>query len=138
MATRFEVASYVERDGEEEVASAKPEQDFNDLGPKVTVWNVKTDKGAWWVVEGEGVSMNLYPQSAYFFSADEAYSFHMGLMARLLTGEAHDPEQVLGSMSFGSTTFSVLGGSSMLHQKHWLLSRSQSMLKVSDLPVGRS
>lgn len=105
MATRFEVASYVEGDGEEKVASAKPEHDFNDLGPKVTVWNVKTDKGAWWVVEGEGVPMNLYPQSAYFFSADEAYSFHMGLMSRLLTQEAHDPEQVLQSMSFGSTRF---------------------------------
>jgi hypothetical protein len=105
MATRFEVASYVERDGEERVASAKPEQHFNDLGPKVTVWNVKTDKGAWWVVEGEGVPMNLYPQGAYFFSADEAYSFHMGLMARLLTQEAHDPEQVPRSISFGSTRF---------------------------------
>lgn len=105
MATKFEVASYVESDGEEKVASAKPEQDFNDLGPKVTVWNVKTDKGAWWVVEGEGVPMNLYPQSAYFFSVDEAYSFHMGLMARLLTRDAHDPEQILRSMSFGSTRF---------------------------------
>ena len=72
MATRFEVTSYVERDGEERVSSAKPEQDFNDLGPKVTVWNVKTDKGAWWVVEGEGVPMNLYHQSAYFFSSAEA------------------------------------------------------------------
>jgi DNA-directed RNA polymerase subunit M/transcription elongation factor TFIIS len=105
MATRFEVASYVESDGEEKVSSAKPEQDFNDLGPKVTVWNVKTDKGAWWVVEGEGVPMNLYPQGAYFFSSDEAYSFHMGLMARLLTREAHDPELVLHSISFGSTRF---------------------------------
>jgi hypothetical protein len=105
MATRLEVASYVERDGEEKVASAKPEQHFNDLGPKVTVWNVKTDKGAWWVVEGEGVPMNLYPQDAYYFSADEAYSFHMGLMARLLTREAHDPEQVLQSISFSSTRF---------------------------------
>lgn len=105
MATRFEVASYVESDGEEKVSSAKPEQHFNDLGPKVTVWNVKTDKGAWWVVEGEGVPMNLYPQGAYFFSSDEAYSFHMGLMARLLTREAHDPEQLLRSISFGSTRF---------------------------------
>jgi hypothetical protein len=89
MATRFEVALYVENDGDEKVSSAKPEQDFNDLGPKVTVWNVKTDKGAWWVVEGEGVPMNLY----------------MGLMARLLTREAHDPELVLRSISFGSTRF---------------------------------
>jgi len=105
MATRFEVTSYVESDGEEKVLSAKAEQHFNDLGPKVTVWNVKTDKGAWWVVEGEGVPMNLYPQGAYFFSSDEAYSFHMGLMARLLTREAHDPELVLRSISFGSTRF---------------------------------
>jgi hypothetical protein len=105
MATHFEVASYIESHGEEHVASAKPEQHFNDLGPKVTVWNVKTDKSAWWVVEGEGVPMNLYPQSAYYFSADEVYSFHMGLMARLLTREAHDPEQVLHSISFGSTRF---------------------------------
>jgi DNA-directed RNA polymerase subunit M/transcription elongation factor TFIIS len=105
MATRFEVASYVESDREEKVSSAKPEQSFNDLGPKVMVWNVKTDKGAWWVVEGEGVPMNLYPQGAYFFSSDEVYSFHMGLMARLLTREAHDPELVLRSISFGSTRF---------------------------------
>lgn len=105
MATRFEVVSYVERDGEEKVASAKPEQHFNDLGPNVTVWNVKTDKGAWWVVEGEGVPMNLYPQDAYYFLSDEAYSFHMGIMARFLTREAHDPEQVLHSISFGSTRF---------------------------------
>jgi hypothetical protein len=105
MATRFEVASYVESDGEEKVLSAKAEQHFNDLGPKVTVWNVKTDKGTWWVVEGEGVPMNLYPQGAYFFSSGEAYSFHMGLMARLLTREAHDPESVLRSISFGSTRF---------------------------------
>jgi DNA-directed RNA polymerase subunit M/transcription elongation factor TFIIS len=105
MATRFEVTSYVESDGEEKVSSAKPEKNFNDLGPKVTVWNVKTDKGAWWVVEGEGIPMNLYPQGAYFFSSDEAYSFHMGLMARLLTRQAHDPELVLRSISFGSTRF---------------------------------
>jgi hypothetical protein len=105
MATRFEIASYVEREGDEKVASAKPEEHFNDLGPTVTVWNVKTDKGAWWVVEGEGVPMNLYPQGAYYFSADEVYSFHMGLMARVLTREAHDPEQVLRSMSFASTRF---------------------------------
>jgi DNA-directed RNA polymerase subunit M/transcription elongation factor TFIIS len=105
MVTHFEVASYVESDGEEIVSSAKPEQHFNDLGPKVTVWNVKTDKAAWWVVEGEGVPMSLYPQGAFFFSSDEAYSFHMGLMARLLTRDAHDPELVLSSMSFGSTRF---------------------------------
>jgi hypothetical protein len=59
MATRFEVAPYIERDGQEKVLSAKPEQRYDDLGPTVTVWNVKTDKQSWWVVEGEGVPMNL-------------------------------------------------------------------------------
>ncbi len=49
--------------------------------------------------------MNLYSQSEYFFSADEAYSFHMGLMTRLFTREAHDPKQALRSISFGSTRF---------------------------------
>jgi hypothetical protein len=137
MATRFEVASYVEGDGEENVSSAKPEQDFSDLGPKVTVWNVKTDKGAWWVVEGEGVPMNMYPQGAYFFSSDEAYSFHMGIMARLLTQEAHDPELVLRSMSFGSTRFIGVRRSCMSHPKRWPRSRSQSTRRASGSPVAR-
>jgi hypothetical protein len=55
----------MESEGREKVLSAKPEHSFDDLGPKVTVWNVKTDQGAWWVVEGEGVPMNLYPQGAF-------------------------------------------------------------------------
>jgi hypothetical protein len=33
------------------------------LGFEITVWNVKTDEaGSWWVVEGEGLPMNFYPQ----------------------------------------------------------------------------
>lgn len=32
-----------------------------------TVWNAKTDTdGAWWVVEGDTVPMNLYPLGAYY------------------------------------------------------------------------
>ena len=50
----------------------------NDFDLDVTVWNVKTDTdGAWWVVEGDTVPMNLYPQGAYYFGTDEVYSFHM-------------------------------------------------------------
>lgn len=81
-----EVAAYVEKQNQNKckVVSAKPEHTFEDLGVKVNVWNVKTDvDGAWWVVEGEHVPMNLYPQKAYYFSADEVYSFHMGLMERM-------------------------------------------------------
>lgn len=105
MTTHFDVKRYVEEDGQEKVLSAKPEQSFMDLGPKVKVWNVKTDKGAWWVVEGEGVPMNLYPQGAYYFSADEAYSFHMGLMARVMMREEHDSEHVLRLVTLGQSRF---------------------------------
>lgn len=59
------------------------ENTFNDLGVEVNVWNIKTDKGAWWIVEGETAPMNLYPQEEFYFSADEAYSFHMGITQRL-------------------------------------------------------
>lgn len=56
---------------------------FEDLGTVVNVWNVKTKSESFWVVEGGSAPMNLYPQSAYYFSADEAYSFHMGITQRL-------------------------------------------------------
>ncbi len=81
-----DVTKYVELESQNKckVLSAKPEYKFNDLGMKVCVWNVKTDNdGDWWVVEGDEVPMNLYSQSAYYFGADEAYSFHMGLMKRM-------------------------------------------------------
>lgn len=84
--TSEDVAKYVELQSQNKckVLSAKPEQDFDDLGIKVTVWNVKTDNdGAWWVVEGDAVPMNLYPQGAYYFGTDEVYSFHMGIVQRM-------------------------------------------------------
>lgn len=96
---------YVEEEGHERVLSAKPEQSFSDMGPEVTVWNVKTEEGAWWVVEGDGVPMNLYPQGAFYFSSDEAYSFHMGVMARVMIREEHDPEHVLRLVSLGHSRF---------------------------------
>lgn len=68
--TYDDVANYVENqcNGKCKVISAKTEHSFKDLGIIVNVWNVKTDvDGDWWVVEGERVPMNLYPQGAYFF-----------------------------------------------------------------------
>ncbi|WP_237333224.1 hypothetical protein [Vibrio anguillarum] len=54
------------------------------MGGEIHVWNVKTKTdGSWWVVEGEGVPMNLYTQNEFYFSADEAYSFHLGISQRL-------------------------------------------------------
>lgn len=90
------IKEYVESQSKDKckVLSAKPEHTFNDLGIEVCVWNVKTDTdGDWWVVEGDTVPMNLYPQSAYYFGADEVYSFHMGLMERMQAAhEKYNPE----------------------------------------------
>lgn len=65
------------------IVNIKCEKTFDDLEEGVNVWNVKTESGSFWVVEGESAPMNLYPQEAYYFSADEAYSFHMGITLRL-------------------------------------------------------
>lgn len=97
--TSEDVAKYVELQSQNKckVLSAKPEQDFDDLGIKVTVWNVKTDNdGAWWVVEGDAVPMNLYSQGAYYFGTDEVYSFHMGIVQRMhASREQYNPDDYI-------------------------------------------
>lgn len=70
-------------DNIKEIVNIKCEEIFTDLGIAINVWNVKTENEAYWVVEGEETPMNLYTQNGHYFSADEAYSFHMGLMQRL-------------------------------------------------------
>lgn len=100
-----DIAEYVEWQSNNKckVLSAKPEHTFNDLGTEVHVWNVKTDSdGAWWVVEGDTVPMNLYPQEAYYFSADEVYSFHMGLMERMSASTEYKPEEFVEAITLGS------------------------------------
>lgn len=84
--TLEDVVQYVENQCKDgcKVLSAKPEQHFNEMDEEVRVWNVKTDlEGALWVVEGDTMPMNFYSQEAYYFSADEVYSFHIGLMERM-------------------------------------------------------
>lgn len=104
--TYEDVAKYVEWQSQHKckVVSAKPEQQFDDLGIDVTVWNVKTDTdGAWWVVEGDTVPMNLYPQGAYYFGTDEVYSFHMGLMQRLQASrEQYNPDDYIEAATLGA------------------------------------
>ena len=92
------------------VLSAKPEQHFNDLGVDVCVWNVKTDAdGDWWVVEGDSVPMNLYPQSAYYFGTDEVYSFHMGLMQRMSAAQdEYHPEDFVNGVTLGAENCSPI------------------------------
>jgi hypothetical protein len=66
-----------------QIINIKCEETFSDLGYDVNVWNVKTKTDSYWVVEGENAPMNLYTQNGHYFSADEAYSFHMGITQRL-------------------------------------------------------
>ena len=98
-----DVKNYVEwqSHGKCTVLSAKTEQHFDDLGVDVYVWNVKTDTdGDWWVVEGDTVPMNLYSQSAYYFGADEVYSFHMGLMQRMSAAQdEYNPEDFVNGVT---------------------------------------
>jgi len=66
-----------------EIINIKCEKTFDDLEAEVNVWNVKTKSESFWVVEGEFSPMNLYTQDAHYLSADEAYSYHMGITQRL-------------------------------------------------------
>lgn len=78
------IARYLNSQGVDGIKYMQVEQTFDDLGHEVHIWNIKTKTdGDWWVGEGENVPMNLYTQNEYFFSADEAYSFHVGISTRL-------------------------------------------------------
>lgn len=81
--TEKQITSYLKRYDVEKIKYIQVEQTFQDLGVEINVWNVKAENSAWWVVEGENAPMNLYSQDANYFSADEAYSFHMGITQRL-------------------------------------------------------
>ena len=81
------------------VLNIKCEETFTDLGVEVNVWNVKTRTGAFWVVEGETAPMNLYTQEGHYFSADEAYSFHMGITQRLAQKHQKEFKHVLDEVA---------------------------------------
>ena len=81
--TEKHIKAYLKRYDVEKIKYMQVEQTFHDLGVEINVWNVKSEEGNWWIVEGEDAPMNLYTQYANYFSADEAYSFHMGITQRL-------------------------------------------------------
>ena len=81
--TERRITSYLDGNNVKNIKYMRVEQTFHDLGVEIHVWNVKTECDNWWVVEGENAPMNLYPQEEFYFSADEAYSFHMGITQRL-------------------------------------------------------
>ncbi|MHA6482366.1 hypothetical protein ACX1C1_10760 [Paenibacillus sp. strain BS8-2] len=100
-----QVEDYVEWQcrGKAKVIHSKPEQTYNELGFEVTIWNVKTDNdGAWWVAQGD-LPMNLYPQDhAYYFVTDEVFSFHLGIMLRMMNDEANKPENTIHNIASGT------------------------------------
>jgi Zn ribbon nucleic-acid-binding protein len=81
--TEKQITAYLKKYDVENIKYMQVEQTFHDLGVEVNVWNVKAEDSSWWIVEGESTPMNLYTQDAFYFSADEAYSFHMGITQRL-------------------------------------------------------
>ncbi|SHI74239.1 hypothetical protein [Desulfosporosinus lacus] len=96
-----QVDEYIGTQLECKVVSSKPETTISDMGHEVTIWNVRTDKeGAWWVATGGGLPMNLYSQDQpYYFTTDEVFSFHFGLMMRLMYSEETRPEHVVDFIS---------------------------------------
>lgn len=96
-----QVDQYIRSQMKCKVLSSKPETTISDLGHEVTIWNVKTDKeGAWWVATGGGLPMHYYPQDTpYYLTTDEVFSFHLGLMMRLMYTEETKPEHVVDFIS---------------------------------------
>jgi TIR domain len=82
---RKHAREYVEMEGHTKVVSIRFKEILSLFGEDDAVFLAKTTDSAepnWWVVGGS-TPMNLYAQSK-FPSADEAFSFHRGLMLRVL------------------------------------------------------
>lgn len=96
--TEKQITTYLKKYDVEGIKYMQVEQTFNDLGVEVNVWNVKAKDSSWWIVEGENTPMNLYSQDANYFSADEAYSFHMGITQRLQASHHKDFKHIIDEL----------------------------------------
>lgn len=79
---------YVELEGDTKVLDVQFEEKFTLFGRKdivLSVITIEPNNSEWWVVGGSS-PMNLYSKKK-FSSADEAFSFHSGLMLRLADRE---------------------------------------------------
>jgi hypothetical protein len=80
-----QVVQYMELEAEDETVEhaekIATERIFRD---EYFIWDVHTDKERWWVI---GPPINLYSQEAHR-SMDEALSFHIGLMSRVMANHA--------------------------------------------------
>ena len=95
---------YVERQGDTEVLSVEFFESFRLLGRDDAVMLVvTTDKNTpeWWVVGGD-TPINLYDK-AKFNTPDEAFSFHTGIMMRMMDRdyvESDEPPEDIGYDAF--------------------------------------
>ncbi len=82
------IRHYVEHKGKEEVTHAERITTESVFGRKYEAWDVRTTKGRWWVITSP---TNLYSQEL-FPSLDYTISFHVGLMARVMSRSRPDVE----------------------------------------------
>jgi len=76
------ISEYVELEAsDEKVKHAEKVTTEYVLGRKLEGWDVRTDKGRWWVITWP---MNLYSQEL-FPSLDYTISFHVGIMVRKMS-----------------------------------------------------
>lgn len=78
---KLRAKEYVGLEAETKVKKVEYVDKFTFLGITDVVFSVSSDAGDFWVVGGSS-PMNLYDKSK-FDSADEAFSFHLGIMHRL-------------------------------------------------------
>lgn len=78
------IKEYVEIEANQRVLSIEVENVVSFLGDEDIIFSVVTEGGPekdWWVIGGSSLT-NLYEKSR-FYSSDEAYTFHIGVMLRL-------------------------------------------------------
>lgn len=92
------ITDYLARYNVGPIKNMQVEETFNELGDEVHVWNVRAEGSQWWVVEGENSPMNLYTQDEFYFSADEAFSFHLGVTQRLYKKESLEFKHVINEL----------------------------------------
>ena len=98
------VWSYVELEADTKVIDIEFVESFRLLGKDDAVFIVKTKDPQypeWWVVGGD-TPINLYGKSK-FNSADEVFSFHTGIMIRLMDRnyvESDEPPEAIGYDAF--------------------------------------
>ena len=84
------IAEYVkgQAHGEETVQNVERVKTEYVMGAPYEIWDVSTDKDRWWVITNP---TNLYSQK-HFPSLDYTFSFHVGLMMRVMSRSAKEGE----------------------------------------------